>query len=99
MRLLALAAFAAATMFAAPAVAGTRTESTQSLKARGCTVQPMNLPIGKLQTYGPIVRCPSAQAVAANACSTERYHTPSGKMSTVRRCAPLAQGGGIAAAD
>lgn len=95
MRLITLAAFSAAALFAAPAVAST--ESTQSLKARGCTVQAMTLPIGKLQTYGPIVRCPSAQALAANNCSTQRYHTPSGKISTMRRCAPVAQGGGIAA--
>ena len=97
MRLIALAAISAAVLFTAPAVAGT--EGTQQLKARGCTVQPMTLPIGKLQTYGPIVRCPSAHALARNDCTTQRYHTPSGKMSTVRRCAPLAQGGGIAAAD
>ena len=95
MRLLALATIGAAALLSTPAVAGV--ESTQSLKARGCTVQPMNLPIGKLQTYGPIVRCPAAQAVANNDCTTQRYHTPSGKISTVRRCAPTA--GGVTATD
>lgn len=94
MRLLVLAALAPVALSTAPALA--HTESAQSLKARGCTVQPMALPIGKLQTYGPVVRCPATQALAKAACSTQRYHTPSGKISTVRRCAP---GGTIAAAD
>jgi len=94
MRLLALAAISVVVSLPAPAMAGT--ESAQSLKARGCTVQPMNLPIGKLQTYGPIVRCPSGQALARNDCNTQRYHTPSGKISTVRRCAAIAPGGSAA---
>jgi hypothetical protein len=50
---------------AAPAFAADRPAGTvKQLQARGCTIQQVHTPAGKMVHNAPIVRCPSTAALA-----------------------------------
>ncbi|WP_260599920.1 hypothetical protein [Sphingomonas endolithica] len=61
-------ATALAATCALPALAADRpTGTVKQLQARGCTVQQVHTPAGKMVHNAPIVRCPSATALAQQA--------------------------------